>query len=111
MAPRGQVEIKASCREFAAVAVVAGGTRQVLEPPRGAGQVRTRKTHIARALVPGIVAGDQPPLAFRLPGPGDEGIPRPVAVPAGHAFEEAPLAVANGGLPHAREEAGVEQSA
>jgi hypothetical protein len=43
-----------------------------------------------------------------MPGPGDEALPRRVAVPGRDAFEQAPLAIAHDRLPDHRQETAVE---
>src|SRR6267378_6451956 len=92
-----------------AIAIVAGGPRQILEAHRMAAQLGKREPHVALALVPGVVDGDQALLAVpSLPGPGDEAVRRPAAVPRRHAVEQAPLAVANDRLPEHGQEAVVE---
>src|SRR5258708_39423153 len=92
-----------------AIAIVAGGPRQILEAHGMAAQLGKREPHVAVALVAGVVDGDQAVLAVpSLPGPGDEAVRRPVAVPRRHAVEQPPLAVANHRLPEHGQEALVE---
>jgi hypothetical protein len=70
VSPGRHVEVEASGREVASVAIVAARTHQVLEAQRVSGQVGKREPYVALALVPGVVDGDQPSLAVpTLPTP------------------------------------------
>ena len=65
---------------------------RTVRPPDG-----KQRAHVALALVAGIVDGDQQLLAVPGVGPGQEVIPRSVAVPGRHAFQQGPVA-----FPHSR---------
>ena len=71
--------------------------RSLSRTVRPAGQIGKQRAHVALALVACIVDGDQQLLAVPGVGPGQEVIPRSVAVPGRHAFQQGPLA-----FPHSR---------
>jgi hypothetical protein len=63
IAPGWQIEVESLGHEVIAVAIVDGRARQILKSHRTPRQVFKRKMNITLALVPGIVDGDEPPLA------------------------------------------------
>src|SRR6185369_13506376 len=64
---------------------------------------------VALALVPGIVDGNQPLHdAPSSPGPCDETVGSPIAIPGRGAFEQAPFAISNCRVPKHFEEGVVE---
>src|SRR6267143_6447697 len=106
---RRKVQKEAAREDVGSVAIVGGGSHQVLELYRVALEVRERQTDIALALVAGIVDGHEETLAvLPLPAPGDEAVGGPVAVPGGGARDLAPLSIPDAcSSPH-RQEAVVE---
>src|SRR5438445_4390293 len=109
VAPRRKVQKEAAREDVGSVAIVGGGSHQVLELYRLALEGRERQTDVALALVAGIVDGHDETLAvLPLPAPGEEAVVGPVAVPGGGARDLAPLSIPDACSSQHRQEAVVE---
>ena len=90
-------------------AIVDGRTRRVSEAHGATVYSIEREPDIALALMIGVVHGHEHAAAGTLPRERHEAVPRPVAVPRRHTFEQAPIALAKGRPAQNREQPIVEQ--
>ena len=91
------------------VSIETGGAHQIFEAQRPIAAILRRQPNVTLALVRRVVDGHKPAVDSRArPEPGDETVRRPVAIPGGRAFEQPPVAVANGRIAEQRQQPVIE---
>src|SRR5688572_13283184 len=89
--PGRRIDVQPAACQVVAMPVKAGVAQLIAQLPLFATQVVERQTHMALALVGGVVDSNDDPLGTdAMPGIGDETVVGPVAVPGGNAIEQLP---------------------